>query len=501
MRKTIDCLMFSSNKPISYIPGLFILIPAAIFLIFHFLGSMPIVLWDESRLAINSLEMLQSKNYIATTYLGEPDFWNAKPSLMIFLQVLSMKIFGISEFAIRIPTAIAATGTVLIMYWFIGKKLQQPVLGIISCLVLLTSQGYMKVHGARTADYDTLLTLFTTIYAIFFYLYTKEGKTKYLYITFIAVTLAVLTKGIAGLILMPAMLLIAIYTKALRKTITSKHFYAGLGIFILFVGGYYLLREHYHPGYMANVFDNEIAGRYMRENADNGNDNYWFYYDMFLMKTFKYWHWFFITGIVTGLMVEKERRKDLTIFALLFGLTYFIIVSKARAKAEWYDMPSYPFFAIVIGIGLYYIFEQLALKTNMSRVISMSFAAIVLAIIFYKPLKTTIHYIENPDPYLTIQNNLNMGRFMRQFLDNKIDANKYDIVLDAYGADILWYVKVLQYKGKDIRALSPNEIPADESKKLVVFEPKAKDYIKNKFQYTEEYSINNVSVYSINGQK
>ena len=64
----------------------------AVFPLFVHLGSFPIQIWDESRLALNAQEMYFNHNFLVTYCYGSPELWNTKPPLMIWAQVLSMKI-------------------------------------------------------------------------------------------------------------------------------------------------------------------------------------------------------------------------------------------------------------------------------------------------------------------------------------------------------------------------------------------------------------------------
>jgi 4-amino-4-deoxy-L-arabinose transferase-like glycosyltransferase len=82
------------------------------------LGGMTIRLWDESRMAINALEMYESRHYWVTTFEHQPDLWNTKPPLMIWLQVLSLHIFGVHDWVLRIPAALAATATFTAIFHF-----------------------------------------------------------------------------------------------------------------------------------------------------------------------------------------------------------------------------------------------------------------------------------------------------------------------------------------------------------------------------------------------
>ena len=164
--------------------ALILLIIIIIFPIFHFLDAYPLQQWDEGRLAMSAFEMSNNHNYIVTMFGGLPDMWSTKPPLMIWLQVIMLKTIGLNELAIRLPAALAALGTCLLLFFFFSRKYKEPLLGLISAVVLITFSGYVTLHGIRTGDYDALLTMLMLGYSLFYFLYLEEGKRKYLLLTF-----------------------------------------------------------------------------------------------------------------------------------------------------------------------------------------------------------------------------------------------------------------------------------------------------------------------------
>ena len=80
---------------------------AALFLGWN-IAFRPIVLWDELRLAVNALEMTIRGFGLVTTYGFRPDLWNTKPPLLIWLQAGAMDVFGPDEWALRLPSLVAA---------------------------------------------------------------------------------------------------------------------------------------------------------------------------------------------------------------------------------------------------------------------------------------------------------------------------------------------------------------------------------------------------------
>jgi 4-amino-4-deoxy-L-arabinose transferase-like glycosyltransferase len=84
-------------------------------------GRLHLFDWDEINFAESAREMLATGDYLTVRIFFEP-FWE-KPPLFIWFQVLSMKIFGVNEFAARFPNAIAGIFTLLVLYKQ-GRKLK-----------------------------------------------------------------------------------------------------------------------------------------------------------------------------------------------------------------------------------------------------------------------------------------------------------------------------------------------------------------------------------------
>ncbi|QNP53470.1 glycosyltransferase family 39 protein [Hymenobacter qilianensis] len=104
---------------------LLLLLPLIFYSLFYQLGVNPIPMWDEGRLAVNAAEMDLNNNWLVTYFGGAPDMWNTKPPLMIWLEVLSLRLFGYSNTALRLPSAFAALATVIVLYVFARFYLRQ----------------------------------------------------------------------------------------------------------------------------------------------------------------------------------------------------------------------------------------------------------------------------------------------------------------------------------------------------------------------------------------
>lgn len=181
--------------------------------LFAHLDALPLAEWDESHLAGNAVEMKYNHNWIVTMNNNKPEMWQTKPPLMIWLEVISMNIFGVNELAVRLPSALSGLGICLMLFFFFVKKYKEPLLGLLSVAVLVTSDGFIHSHATRHGEYDVLLTMFMAGYALFYFLYLEEETPKYIYASISMLILAALTKGIESLLFLPALFIYTIYKR------------------------------------------------------------------------------------------------------------------------------------------------------------------------------------------------------------------------------------------------------------------------------------------------
>jgi 4-amino-4-deoxy-L-arabinose transferase-like glycosyltransferase len=92
----------------------------AFLLFIPFLGSVHLFDWDEINFAESAREMLLTGNYQKVQINFVP--FMEKPPLFFWLQVLSMKIFGVNEFAARFPNALVGIATLSLVFQ-IGKRI------------------------------------------------------------------------------------------------------------------------------------------------------------------------------------------------------------------------------------------------------------------------------------------------------------------------------------------------------------------------------------------
>jgi len=147
------------------------------------------------------------------------------PPLVFSLQYLSMKIFGVSGFAARLPSALAGLLTILFVY-LIGKNLYSRKIGLLSALTLTVSNYLIWI--SRTALLEAVMIFFVVL-SIYFFI-KAWSETKYLIYWGVALGLAFLSKYIA-FFLIPVYLIFILFKK--RHWLREKNLWLGLILIVL----------------------------------------------------------------------------------------------------------------------------------------------------------------------------------------------------------------------------------------------------------------------------
>jgi len=479
-----------------------IIILLAFFQLFCKLDYLPIQKWDEGKNAVSAYEMLQNKNYLVRHYEGEPDNWGFKPPLLTWHQVIIMKLIGVNELAVRLPSAIYALFTVLLLFRFMKFELKLPSLGIVAAYVLLTSYGYLDRHIVRTGDHDSMVVFFLALQAIYFYKYLKykDKRNRYLAIVTLALIFGTLTKSVVALTFIPGFLLYTILKGKLKYVLQHRQLYLNMFFYLLVVFGYYLYRELNAPGYLSAVWENELLPRYSN-NADNYiYDNlkeYFYYINKLWERRLVPWIYFLPFAIITLFYIKEEAFRTLYRYLLLICVSYLVIISLG-AKNIWYDAPMYPLMAIIIAMGIYqwvrFILHFPAkIYFRWSLVILIGVSLIYFSVDATK--KLTFAISEKPWAY----EEQGINYFLRNNIRNEQNISKLGVAYTGYHSHIRFYMNLLNDSGSDLyfvkyKMLTPNSM-------VIASENMVKEYIEHNYDCTKIFEKYSAAIYRINDSR
>ncbi len=186
------------NRIHPHLIRLFIAVVASLLFI-PFLGGVHLFDWDEINFAESAREMIVTGDYLTVQINFQP-FWE-KPPLFIWMQVFSMKLFGINEFAARFPNAVCGIVTLLVLF-NIGRTIRNNLFGLL--WVLAYAGSVLPFFYFKSGIIDPWFNLFIFLGVYFLMLYSNpenHHKLKNVALSAVFTGLAVLTKGPVGFLL------------------------------------------------------------------------------------------------------------------------------------------------------------------------------------------------------------------------------------------------------------------------------------------------------------
>lgn len=207
------------------IPWTLLLAIAGALLYIPFTGGVPLFDWDEINFAEISREMITTGDYLNIQVNYSPFF--EKPPFFFWLQVCAMNVFGINEFAARLPNAIAGILT-LIFLFKTGSRWNGRRFGLFWALAYMGSILPALYHKSGIIDPWFNLFIFSGIVA--WVEGTKTNALRWFLVSGLLSGMAVLTKGPVG------PLLIGLTVLIMRVWSKDKN-YLGFKSVVLFIAG------------------------------------------------------------------------------------------------------------------------------------------------------------------------------------------------------------------------------------------------------------------------
>jgi len=163
---------------------------------------------DETIFANSSITMVVDGHWLTPRFLGR--IYLLKAPLQLWLSALSMKLLGISLFALRLPMLIAAVFGVVLAFWWLRRSTSVSA-GLVAALLLLSDP--MWHIFARLCYTDLLLSVFVAA-ALYFVLIDPRFDRRSSMAGFaIATAAAIMTKSVAGVIPILTLLLFALVVR------------------------------------------------------------------------------------------------------------------------------------------------------------------------------------------------------------------------------------------------------------------------------------------------
>ncbi|KWN64423.1 4-amino-4-deoxy-L-arabinose transferase [Burkholderia ubonensis] len=315
------------------------------------LGLRHLIPSDEGRYAEMAREMFVTGDWITPRYNGYKYF--EKPPLQTWLNALTFAWFGIGEWQARLYTALASFAGVLVV-GFTGARLFNPLSGFLAAVVLASSP-YWNLMGHFNA-LDMGLALWMTITLCALLLAQRPGLRPaaargWMWACWASMALAVLSKGLVGLILPGAVLVL--YTLIARDWALWKRLYlvSGLVIFFAIVTPWFVLVQQRNPEFFNFFFIVQQFRRYLTPEQNRPGPFY--YFVPVLLVGFLPWLSVAWQSLRHALRMPRQPNGFAPMLVLMIWSAFiFLFFSASHSKLISYVLPVAPALALMIGAYL-----------------------------------------------------------------------------------------------------------------------------------------------------
>lgn len=308
-------------------------------LFFIGLGRLPLLEPDEGRNAEVAREMLVSHDWITPHYDTLP--YLDKPIILFWAVAGSFRCFGLTEWAARFPSALAAVLTVLLA-WLAGAKLDGGKTGLRAGVILATSPLFFAL--ARTVIFDMTLTFWITLALLCFWFNSRRSSTSLQLdlIAFAAMGLAALTKGPVGFLL--PLIVLLVYQALAGKFAQLKRLHWALGwmVFLAITLPWFIEVSLRNPGFPKYAFWEESLLRFTTGAHLHRSQGIFYYIPVYLGGFFP-WSFFLLFAGWNWRKKWRRLREEAhhaELFLLTWAAVVFIFFTISHSKLPSYFLPA-----------------------------------------------------------------------------------------------------------------------------------------------------------------
>jgi 4-amino-4-deoxy-L-arabinose transferase-like glycosyltransferase len=305
---------------------------------------------DGARYAEMAREMVASSDYLTPHLNGIPYF--EKPPLVTWINALGIKLFGVNQFAVGLGNILFGIAISFLLYIAMRRIFDQRAAIFASIINASTILFFAILHFPNL---DLALTFFLSgALLTFIVAATKEPFSPRLnfYSTLLVAifcALAVLTKGLVGVVFPGAIILLWITIFKEWRLINLKALLVGLFLFLLITVPWHFLIALKNPEFLHFYFWQEHVLRYATNYAHK--DNTLIEYVVFLLLGFFPWTIFLFNTARNNFQALKESfdRNRVAVFFWIWAIFIFVFYAFSLSKLPTYLLPVFVPLAGLVG--------------------------------------------------------------------------------------------------------------------------------------------------------
>ena len=346
--------IMSNNQSAEYKWKSYALILLLMYLIIYILplGIRPVMIPDEARYAEIPREMIVAENWVSPHLNGLRYF--EKPVLGYWVTGVSMQLFGDNAFAMRLPSALSAGLSALVIFMLLSRFTQRRTTALNAAMIYLSMLGVFLIGTNNILD--SVFSFLLTAAFVSFYFSHKEtdSKKRLMYLLLLGVFCggAFLAKGFLAFVLLGAVIGPYVIWQGRWQELFTRGWIALLSAIVV-IAPWAILVHLQEPEYWQYFFWEEHVKRFASDEAQHG-EPFW-YYLMYLPLLTLPW----IAQLPMALKNLFNKNDDsqnvdaeLVKYSILWFLMPFIFFSISRGKLPTYILPCLAPLAVLLAVGI-----------------------------------------------------------------------------------------------------------------------------------------------------
>jgi 4-amino-4-deoxy-L-arabinose transferase-like glycosyltransferase len=306
------------------------------------LGARSLANWDEAIYGVVTRGVLSHPG--PGLRYGER-LWFEKPPLAFWLMATSSSLFGLTEFALRLPSALFGIGAIVLQY-LAGRRLGSRCAGVAGAALLLGVPQF--VAYSRLAMTDVPLATLGMLSVLL--LLCAAGRPSMFIAAGAAFGLAVMTKSVAAFLFAPGLLCIAIAQGGLRFLGSRQIRLAAMAALAVALPWHVWAVLSHGREFIDQYFGFHVMHRFL-EPLEGHLGGRFYYLDTYFFNA-GYMAPLHVAGVVLALGLAVFKRDRLLAAITMLPLGAFMIVSLQGTKIGWYLTPVCPGAALAAALAI-----------------------------------------------------------------------------------------------------------------------------------------------------
>ena len=341
---------------------------------------------DEGRYAEIPREMVASGDWV-TPRLNDLKYFE-KPPLQYWATATAYEVFGEHQWTSRLWAGLTGFAG-LYLVWFAGLRLFGREAAGYATLLLGSSMLYVLIGHINTLDMG--VTFFLTLGIVGLLLGQTQIyphlRRKWMLLSWAGLALAVLSKGLMGLVLPGAAVFVYCVVQRDFSVLRRMHWLSGLAVFLLITAPWFYLVMKANPEFFQRFFIYEHYTRFTTK--DLGRYQPWYYFVPILIAGALPWTVLMFDTLFRTMFGAQPARSshradkpfNASRFLLIWAIFIYVFFSISGSKLPSYLLPMFPALALLMGVRI---------QEMRCRVLFWQIAAIVPVVLVFLGLALVV---------------------------------------------------------------------------------------------------------------